>query len=216
MGMQLLIEQLQPNVSNLITETTKDGKNTWLSGIFMQGIITNRNGRKYPMTEISRAVTEGCQKIKEFNGIFGELDHPESLQINLNRVSHAITNLQIHGDNAVGKAKILNTPYGLTAKGLIESGVLIGVSSRGAGEVDGDGNVSNYNFVTIDLVGTPSAPGAVPTSIYESLNYSNGPKVLTLAESLCHDSSAQKYFSKEINKFIENLVNNKLLSIKKK
>lgn len=216
MKKQLLIEHLNHNVANLISETTTDGKTAWLSGVFMQGEVKNRNGRIYPMNELSKAVTEATERIKLANGIFGELDHPENLNINLERVSHAITHLQLQGDNAIGKAKIINTPRGQIVRGLIESGVLLGVSSRGAGNVDDNGYVNSFNFITIDIVAQPSAPNATPSTIYESLNYSNGSKVLTLAESLCNDKSAQKYFTKEIHKFIENLVNNGVLTVKKK
>jgi len=213
---QILIEELTPGDSNLIEEATTDGKNAWLSGVFMQGGIKNRNGRVYPVTEIATAVQEACKRIEESNGIFGELDHPSTLNINLDRVSHAITNITMEGNNATGKAKILNTPCGQIARGLIESGVRLGVSSRGAGNVGGDGSVSGFNFVTIDIVATPSAPGATPHTIYESLNFANGQKIMTLAESLVHDADAQKYFQKEMNKFIEKLVNGGLMSVKKK
>lgn len=213
---QILIEELTPNDSNLIEEATTDGKNAWLSGVFMQGGIKNRNGRVYPVNEIAQAVQEASKRIQESNGIFGELDHPSTLNINLDRVSHAITNIYMEGNNATGKAKILNTPCGQIARGLIESGVRLGVSSRGAGNVSGDGSVSGFNFVTIDIVATPSAPGATPNTIYESLNLANGQKVMTLAESLCHDEVAQKYFQKELLKFIDNLVSKGALVVKKK
>lgn len=216
MDSQILIESLLPSDANLIEESSIDGKNIHLLGVFMQGGIKNRNGRIYPVTEISRVVQEASQRIKEANGIFGELDHPSVLTINLDRVSHAITEIHMEGDNAVGKAKILNTPCGQIARGLIESGVRLGVSSRGAGNVGYNGNIEGFNFVTVDIVATPSAPGAVPNTIYESLNYGNGQKVITLAESLCHDETAQKYFKKELQMFIEKLVNHNLMSIKKK
>lgn len=213
---QVLVEELNPTECNLIEEATTDGKNVWLSGVYMQAGIKNRNGRNYPVTEIAKAVQEAADAIKESHGIFGELDHPNTLTINLDRVSHAITNLRMEGNNAVGKAKILNTPCGQIARGLIESGVRLGVSSRGAGNVGGNGDVSNFKFVTVDIVATPSAPGATPNTIYESINYGNGDKVMTLAESLCHDEAAQKYFKKEIHKFVEKLVSEGLLTIKKK
>ncbi len=207
MGPELLIEELSPGESHLIEEASTDGKNLWLNGIFMQANIKNRNNRNYPLEEIARAVTEAQQRIKESNGIFGELDHPQTLNINLDRISHAITDLRMEGTNAIGRAKLLPTPMGNIAKALVESGVRLGVSSRGAGTVNESGSVNGFNFVTVDIVATPSAQGAIPNSVYESLDGTHsGRKVLTLAEQMKEDPDAQKYFKREIEKFLrENL-----------
>ena len=161
----VLIEELMPSQTNLITEASQDGKNVWLSGIFMQSEIKNRNGRLYPLSEISSAVNTAKQRITESNGLFGELDHPSSLTINLDRISHVITDLWMNGNNAHGKARLLNTPCGLIAQELVKSGVKMGVSSRGAGSVTESGGVSGFNFVTVDLVAQPSAPEAYPSSV---------------------------------------------------
>lgn len=207
MGPELLIEELTPAQSHLIEEASTDGKNVWLNGVFMQADIKNRNNRNYPLDEISRAVTEAQQRIKESNGIFGELDHPQTLNINLDRISHAITDLRMEGANAIGRAKLLPTPMGNIARALVESGVRLGVSSRGAGTVLESGNVNGFNFVTVDIVATPSAPGAMPNSVYESLDMNkSGRRVITLAEQMREDPDAQKYFKREIEKFLrENL-----------
>ena len=200
--MELLIEELTPTESHLITETTQDGKDMYLSGIFMQAELKNRNGRVYPLKEITRAV-EGAQKtIKEHNGIFGELDHPQSLSINLDRISHAIMDIRMEGNNAIGRAKLLETPMGKIAKELVKSGVRLGVSSRGAGAVN-ESTVADFNFVTVDIVATPSAPGAMPNTVYESLEMSaNGRNVLTLAEQVQEDPAAQEYFKRAFMKFL--------------
>jgi len=205
---QLLIEELLPTQANIITEASMDGKNCFLAGIFMQGGIKNRNNRVYPVSEISKAVSEAANLIREQNGIFGELDHPQTLNINLDRISHVITDLRMEGNNAIGRAKILEkTPMGQIARALIESGVRLGVSSRGAGSVLEDGRVEGFNFITVDIVATPSAPGARPNSIYESLGYAkNGKKIMTLSEEVCHDSDAQKYLKKEILAFVQTLL----------
>jgi len=201
---QLLIEELSPSQAGLITESSQDGKNTWLNGIFMQGNIKNRNGRMYPMNEIQAAVTLGMQRINETNGIFGELDHPQTLSINLDRISHVITDLRVEGNNAIGKAKLLNTPMGNIAKTLAESGVSLGVSSRGAGQVNEDGGVTGFNFVTVDIVAQPSAQQAYPTTVVEGLEQAkNGHNILSLAESMQHDPVAQKYLKEEIMKWLE-------------
>lgn len=200
--MDILIEELTPTESHLVTEATQDGKDMYLSGVFMQAELKNRNGRIYPLAEITRAVESAQQRIKEQNGIFGELDHPQTLNINLDRISHAITDIRMEGNNAMGRAKLLNTPMGNIAKELVKSGVRLGVSSRGAGSVN-ESTVSDFNFVTIDIVATPSAPGAMPDTVYESLQSSmNGRKVLTLAEQVQEDPEAQEYFKRAIMKFL--------------
>ena len=199
MNMELLTEELLPAEANIITESTQDGKNTFLSGIFMQAGIKNRNGRMYPPNEISEAVKVAMSTIKERNGIMGELDHPESLTINLDRVSHVITEMSMNGSNAMGKARVLGTPMGNIARELITAGVGLGVSSRGAGQVNEDGGVSGFQFVTVDIVAQPSAPNAYPQTVYESLQHiKSGEKILDLAEAVRHDEAAQKYLKKEI------------------
>lgn len=203
MTQQLLFEELTPSQAGLIRESSQDGKDMWLNGIFMQGNIKNRNGRLYPMTEIHAAVSSAQMRIKESNGIFGELDHPQTLTINLDRISHVITELAVQGNNAVGKAKLLNTPMGNIAKELALSGVALGVSSRGAGQVNEDGGVHGFNFVTVDIVAQPSAPNAYPTTVIESLEMAkNGHNILDLAEAVRHDPSAQKFFKKEFERWL--------------
>lgn len=203
MQTQLLIEELSPATAGLITETAVNGKDTWLSGIFMQADIKNRNGRVYPLNEITAAVKNAQQRISETNGIFGELDHPQTLSINLDRISHVITEMRIEGSNAIGKAKLLNTPMGNIAKELVKSGVALGVSSRGAGAVNESGGVTGFNFVTVDIVAQPSAPSAYPQSIQESLDIAkNGHNILDLAEAVKHDEAAQKYLKTEIMNWI--------------
>lgn len=198
----LLVEELQPLEARVINESSTDGKSMWLSGICMQSSIKNRNGRNYPLNEITLAVESARARIKECNGIFGELDHPQSLNINSDRISHVVTEMWMHGNDAYGKAKLLNTPMGLIAQELIKSGVKIGVSSRGAGNVNESGDVAGFQFITYDIVVTPSAPNAYPGMMYESLDTKNGRKILTLAEQVRQDPAAQKYFKKEILSWI--------------
>lgn len=204
--MDFLVEHLGPDVTRTIMESSKDGKSMVLTGICMQSELSNRNGRNYPKSEIVRAVEEGMKRIAECNGIFGELDHPNTLSINSDRISHVITEMWMQGNDAYGKAKLLNTPVGLIAQELIRSGVKIGVSSRGAGTVNESGSVSNFTFQTYDIVITPSAPNAYPGMVYESvMNARNGNRIMTLAEQLREDQAAQKYFTEEIRKFIHTL-----------
>lgn len=200
----LLVEELMPSECNLIQESTQDGKTLCLSGIFMQADIKNRNGRVYPLSEINEAVTVGKRRITEQNGLMGELDHPQTLQINLDRVSHVITELWMQGSNAYGKAKLLNTPMGNIAQELVKSGIKIGVSTRGAGNVNESGGVSGFQFITVDIVAQPSAQDAYPGSVYEAVEHAkNGTQILTLAEQIRQDPAAQKYFKREILKFLE-------------
>lgn len=199
----LLVEELSPVEARVVNESSSDGKSMWLNGICMQSSIKNRNGRNYPLQEISVAVENAKQRIKENNGIFGELDHPQTLNINSDRISHVITEMWMHGNDAYGKAKLLNTPMGLIAQELLKSGVKIGVSSRGAGNVNESGDVQGFQFITYDIVVTPSAPNAYPGMMYESIEQAkNGRKILTLAEQVRQDPAAQKYFKREILKFI--------------
>lgn len=202
---KLLIEELQPSECNLIRESSQDGKNLWLNGIFMSG-KRNRNNREYPLEELSNAIIKGKQTILESNGIMGELDHPSSLTVNLDRVSHVITEMWMNGDSVCGKAKIIETtPMGQIAKALIEAGVKLGVSSRGAGNVNESGIVTGFNFITVDIVATPSAQTAYPGSVYESIMHSqNGTKILTLSEQVQQDVDAQRYFKREILKWLSN------------
>lgn len=204
--MDFLIEELRPSEAKIVVESDATvGKELWLSGIFMQSSARNRNGRIYPMTEMQREIDAANAIINETNGIFGELDHPTTLTINLDRVSHVITELKMVGTDVYGRAKIVqDTPVGQIAKALINTGVRIGVSSRAAGSVnESTGEVSNFAFVTVDIVAQPSAHKALPVGVYESIQRTSNGKVITsLAEAVVHDDSAQKYFQKEILKFV--------------
>lgn len=205
--MDLLIEDISAQAGNIITEAEVNGNNVSLQGIFMQAEIKNRNGRTYPLSEMTNEVSRAQGVIKEHGGIFGELDHPQGITINLDRVSHVIKELYMDGSNVKGKMHLLDTPMGKIGKELARSGVRYGVSSRAAGQVNESGIVSGFTFVTIDLVATPSAMSAYPLPVYEHLDTMQGKKVYSLAESLQHDESAQKYFKKEFKKFFEELMN---------
>lgn len=205
--MELLIESLNANEGNIITESANNGKNVFLNGVFMQATIKNRNGRVYPINEMIRAVNTLNETIKAHGSVSGELDHPaDRLTTELKNVSHIITEVRMDGNNAVGKMKILDTPYGLIAKELIKAGFRPGVSSRGAGNVTNEGIVENFMIQTVDIVCVPSAAGAMPLPVYESLQLlKSGAKTLTLAEQVQHDQAAQKYFIKEFQKFLEEI-----------
>ena len=207
--MTVLIERLshnQANVQSRIVEGDDGSKSMFMEGIFVQGDVKNANQRVYPVKEIKRAVESVQAKIKEGFPVLGECDHPPELTVNVDRVSHIIENMWMDGPNGFGKLKIVPTPMGNIIRTLIESGATLGVSSRGSGEVDHAGNVSNYEIITVDIVAQPSAPDAYPKAIYEGLmNMNGGYDTWKLAQNVHNDKSAQKYLSKEIVKFIREL-----------
>ena len=197
----VLIESLSPATANLMVEE-HGSKDSYLSGIFMQADIVNGNQRVYPLDEITNAVEGVMKRVTEGFTVYGELNHPDNLQIDLNNVSHIITEMKMDGTNAVGKAKLLNTPKGQIVKAIIDGGGKLGVSSRGSGNVQ-EGKVSSFSLVTVDIVATPSAPGAYPAHVMEALMDSK--KVMSLAESVSTDPAAQKYFRDALSKFFGEL-----------
>jgi hypothetical protein len=179
-------------------------KTLYMKGIFIQGGTKNHNQRIYPVNEIAKAVEDINNSLKH-GDILGELDHPEELNINLDRVSHMITEMYMDGPNGIGKLKILETPHGNIARTLLESGVRLGVSSRGSGNVNESGSVSDFEMITVDIVARPSAPQAYPVPVYETYNHKRGTIIKDLAESMRNDKKAQEYLKKELINFINSL-----------
>lgn len=201
-----LYEYYSHDKANLLVESSADGKNLVMSGLFIQGDVKNQNGRVYPTTEIARAVKSIQDRLDEGETVLGELDHPEELQINLDRCSHMITSMEMQDANGYGKLKLLDTPMGNIAKTLLTSGAKLGVSSRGSGNVNESGRVSDFDIVTVDIVAQPSAPDAYPKAIRESLfNMQGGGVIYDIAEAVTHDKGAQKHLSREILNFIREL-----------
>lgn len=163
---------------NCITEEKEDGKkNVFIEGIFLQGGIKNRNGRVYPVDMLENEVNRYNENYTQKGRALGELGHPEGPQINLDRVSHMITSLKREGNNFVGKAKLMDTPFGNIAKGLISDGVKLGVSSRGMGSLkpnnEGINEVQDdFHLATAaDIVADPSAPDAFVNGIMEGVEW---------------------------------------------
>lgn len=182
----------------------------YLDGVFLQGKIKNLNGRIYPTNEIESAVSSLQEQIQQFGGVAGELDHPESLVISAHNISHIITDIHMQGNDAVGRMKIIpDVPCGAIVEGLIKAGAPIGVSSRGAGNVDDySGLVSDFEIVTIDIVATPSAPGARPTPIYERLmSTSKNEQLVKNFESYLGDPKKQfkPQLDQDLKSFIDDL-----------
>ena len=177
-----------------------------MNGICIQGDIRNQNQRVYSSQEIGRAVKTLNQQIEGGYSVCGELDHPADLKINLDRVSHMITKMWMDGPNGYGKLKIIPTPMGQLVTTMLQSGVKLGVSSRGSGEVDGDGNVQGFEIITVDIVAQPSAPGAYPTPVYEHLmNTLGGSKAFKIAKEVQGDPKAQKYLAESLMRIIRGL-----------
>lgn len=182
------------------------GKDLCMKGIFIQGDVRNQNQRVYPVREIARAVNFITEKLQSGQSVMGELDHPEELSINLDRVSHLITEMWMDGADGYGKLKIVPTPMGNIVKTLLQSGAKLGVSSRGSGNVGDDGSVSDFEIVTVDIVAQPSAPNAFPRTIYESLfNMKGGTRILSTAKDALYEQAAQKQLLKDIQKLIREL-----------
>ena len=207
--MNLLSENLTFDQANMVVESadnSKGGKDLYLKGICIQGGVRNANERVYPVNEIGRAVKTLNDQISTGYSVLGEVDHPEGLNINLDRVSHMITNMWMEDSNGYGKLKILPTPMGKLVETMLESGVKLGVSSRGSGEVNESGDVSGFEIITVDVVAQPSAPGAYPTPIYEHLmNARGGMKAYELAQATKHDTKAQKYLKESLINIISRL-----------
>jgi hypothetical protein len=168
--MKLITETVEE--VKLITEENNGVKTLYIQGPFLVAETKNRNGRSYPVSVLENEVNRYMKEYVDKNRAFGELGHPESPTINLERVSHMITNISKNGNVFEGKAKILDTPMGKIAKNLMEAGATLGVSSRGMGSLK---NVDGVNIVqpdfylatAADIVADPSAPGAFVQGIME-------------------------------------------------
>lgn len=169
-----LICEVNEEIKHEITEGANGKKALHIEGVFMQADIKNKNGRKYPKEILEKEVDRYNKEYISKNRAYGELGHPQGPTINLERVSHMITQLQPDGSNFVGKAKIMTeTPYGKIVESLINEGAQLGVSSRGMGSLKQVGNTNEvqkdfYLATAADIVADPSAPGAFVNGIMES------------------------------------------------
>ena len=204
-----LKENLTFDRAGLIVESVDENGKTSLKmeGIFIEGGVRNANERVYPVHEIEKAVNNINKQINEGYSVLGEVDHPDDLKINLDRVSHMIEKMWMDGPTGRGKLKVLPTPMGQLVEAMITSGVKLGVSSRGSGNVnEGTGHVSDFEIITVDIVAQPSAPHAYPKAIYESLmNMRGGSKVFELASEASQDRKVQKYLKESLTGFIKEL-----------
>lgn len=172
--MKLLVENSE-DIKTLV-ESSDDGKRThYLSGVFMQAEEKNRNGRVYPEAVLSKETERYINEKVKSQRALGELNHPADPMINLERVSHLVTELNVDGHNVMGKAKVLDTPCGNIVKGLVDGGVKLGVSSRGVGSLTEKNGISlvgdDYQLAAIDIVYDPSAPKALVDMVMESVDW---------------------------------------------
>ena len=173
--MKLITEYTQNQLSYSIEEAKNGKKNTFLEGVFMQAENKNKNGRIYTREVLTTAVDRFVNEQVITGRAVGELNHPDGPSINLDKVSHRITELKWDGNNVMGKALILNTPMGQIVKGLVEGGVQLGVSSRGMGSLEMRNGVNHvaddFLLNTVDIVQDPSAPNAYVNGIMEGVSY---------------------------------------------
>jgi hypothetical protein len=172
--MKLIAEYMESDL-NVITEKVNGKKSLVIEGVFMQADSKNRNGRIYPKPILEKAVDKYIKEQVSTGRAVGELNHPEGPTINLDKVSHKITELRFEGSNVVGKASILKTPMGQIVEGLLEGGVKLGVSSRGMGSLVQKNGVmqvkDDFMLSTVDIVQDPSAPEAFVNGIMEGVDW---------------------------------------------
>lgn len=172
-----LIREVYDTTALVVENKLGKGKEYFIEGIFLQSEITNRNGRMYPEKVMDKEVGRYMESLVKQNRAYGELGHPENPSINLDRVSHLIVDLHKEGTNYVGKAKIMETPMGNIARGLLEGGANLGVSSRALGslQMNKEGiQVVQDDFMlstAADIVADPSAPDAFVRGIMESVEW---------------------------------------------
>ena len=176
--MKLISELVTEQVKLLVEEDSddKEKKNYFIEGVFLQGNLKNRNGRVYPMEVLDKEVARYNKEYIEKNRAYGELGHPQGPTINLERVSHMVKGLEKQGDNYVGKAKIMDTPYGNIVKNLMNEGATLGVSSRGMGSLKDNKGVMEvqddfYLATAADIVADPSAPDAFVRGVMEGVEW---------------------------------------------
>jgi len=173
--MKLIAEYVENDLEVIIEAKEGGGKNYVIEGVFAQADKKNRNGREYPMAVMQSAVNKYVTEQVSKDRAVGELNHPEGPTINLDKVSHKITDLRWEGSNVVGKASILKTPMGQIVEGLLDGGVKLGVSSRGMGSLVSKKGIQHvggdFMLSTVDIVQDPSAPEAFVNGIMEGVEW---------------------------------------------
>ena len=196
--MKLICEVNEQDVQ-YITEANENGQKDYkIKGVFMQGEIKNRNGRVYPMQVLDEQVKKYNENYVKQNRAYGELGHPSGPTINLERVSHMITDLNKEGNNYIGEAKIMDTPYGKIVKNLMDEGAKLGVSSRGMGSVkESNGQTiveDDFQLICFDMVSDPSTPGAFMMTEAKDHNevFTKADKLNTALNGILHKFENEK------------------------
>jgi len=190
-----LITELNESVE-YITEKTEDGKkHSYIIGRFMTAEEKNKNGRMYKKDILEQEVNRYLREVVNAKRAFGELNHPAGPTINLDRVSHIITELKWDGNYVNGKAKLTSTPMGEIARGLLESGGQLGVSTRGMGSLKEDNGIMvvqpDFKLSTVDIVSDPSGPGCFVNGIMENVEWIYDPVKGTWHEEHLHETKKQ-------------------------
>lgn len=192
--MKLIAEYNENSLQCLVEEKKDGGKKYVIEGVFAQAETKNRNGRIYPKPIMERAVEKYVDEQVSKSRAVGELNHPDGPTVNLDKVSHLITDLRFEGNDVVGKASILDTPMGKIVQGLLEGGVNLGVSTRGMGSLEQRDNATyvkdDFVLSTVDIVQDPSAPNAFVNGIMEGVDWiwNNG---VLVAQEICEDKETE-------------------------
>ena len=192
--MKLIAEYNEHNLECIVEKKEDGTKKYAIEGVFMQSESKNRNGRIYPKKIMESAVSKYVEEQVSQNRAVGELNHPEGPTVNLDKVSHLITDLRWEGNDVVGKASILDTPMGQIVKGLLEGGVNLGVSTRGMGSLEQRGGAmyvkDDFTLSTVDIVQDPSAPNAFVNGIMEGVEWVWNNGILT-AQEICEEQETE-------------------------
>ena len=197
-----LISEYVNSPLEILVETKNGKKNVHIEGVFMQAEKKNKNGRIYEKKILESAVNKYVKEQVSQGRAVGELNHPEGPTVNLDKVSHKITNLEFQGNNVIGKASILKTPMGKIVEGLLEGGVKLGVSSRGMGTLENrrDGMYVKDDFMlaSIDIVQDPSAPSAFVNGVMEGVDWVWDNGILTAREIESIETEIKRASSKAL------------------
>ena len=199
--MKLLTEFISFDRLEVLKENDKDGKKIFrLKGPFLEASIRNKNGRIYSKEILVREVNSFVENKIKKNRSMGELDHPENPQINLERVSHIIESLEMKDNVGYGCARLIDTPMGRIAKTLVDEGIIVGMSTRGVGTLDGENVKEDYSLITVDVVADPSAPNCFVEGVLENKEWIiQGDRIVEVAVQNLQKAVDKKYDPKSMS-----------------
>jgi hypothetical protein len=217
---KLLTEFLSFDKIEVLTEKIENSeeKTYKLKGPFLEAETKNKNGRIYSIDTLVREVKDFYETKILKKRSMGELDHPENPQINLERVSHIIEDLKMDGNTGIGVAKLIDTPMGRIAQTLVKEGVVVGMSTRGVGTLDGDRVKEDYKLITVDIVADPSAPNAFVEGVLENKNFIIGKDGEIVEEAIenLQKQVDQKYSGKDMSQLVLRYMMNFVREIRSK